>query len=151
MKKFPTISRLAAFLKHPSKVTLIEAYLLLLYARVLVIFKPFKKVASKLGRHMEESKAEINNQQKEKAIAIGRVIKRASQFTPTRSMCFEQAITAKIMLTKRGISTTTYFGVLKDSNEPEGLKAHAWLKVGDTTITGNRGMHKFTVVSSFAN
>ena len=149
MKKLPTPSRIAAFLKHPDKIYLLEAFVLLLYARILVVFRPFKEIAPTLGNHMQESASEPSMDQLEEAKAIGRAIKRVSQFTPVRSMCFEQAITASIMLSKRGISTTTYFGVLKDESVKEGLKAHAWIKVGETTITGNRGMNKFTVVSTF--
>lgn len=149
MKKLPTPRRIAAFLKHPSKYYLLEAFVLLLYARILVVFKPFKQIAPTLGNHMQESATNASSKQLEEAKAIGRAIKRVSQFTPVRSMCFEQAITASIMLSKRGINTTTYFGVLKDDSVKEGLKAHAWIKVGETTITGNRGMNKFTVVSTF--
>lgn len=149
MKKLPTPGRLAAFLKHPGKLYLLEAFVLLLYARILVVFKPFKQIAPTLGNHMKESSSEATLEQVEKAKTIGRAIKRVSQFTPVRSMCFEQAITASIMLSKRGIKTTTYFGVLKDDSVKEKLKAHAWIKVGETTITGNRGMNRFTVVSTF--
>ena len=151
MKKLPTPSRIAVFLKHPTKFYLLEAFVLLVYARILVVFRPFKKIAPTLGTHMQETSTEVSSEQLEKAKAIGRAIKRVSQFTPFRSMCFEQAITASIMLSKRGIETTTYFGVLKDKSVKEGLKAHAWIKVGESTITGNRGMNKFTVVSSFGN
>ena len=151
MKKLPTPSRLAAFFTHPYKLYLTEAFILLLYARILVVFKPFKKIAPTLGNHLEEASEIPSEDQIEEAKTIGRAIKRVSQFTPFRSMCFEQAITASIMLSKRDIKTTTYFGVLKDESVKEGLKAHAWIKVGETTITGNRGINKFTVVSTFGS
>ncbi|MFC2176409.1 lasso peptide biosynthesis B2 protein [Bacteroidota bacterium] len=125
--------------------------MLLLYARILVLFVPFKKLAPKMGEHMKETTTPLSEQASETALKIGRVIKKASQFTPVRSMCFEQAITANIMLQKRGIATTIYFGVLKQKDDGNEMKAHAWIKAGGQTITGNRGMKKFTVVSTFGN
>ncbi len=59
-----------------------------------------------------------------------------------------EAIIAQKMLKTLGHDTTIYFGVAKDDTKK--LKAHAWLRCGNTIVTGKKGMNKFTVVSCFS-
>ncbi|NQY10591.1 MAG: lasso peptide biosynthesis B2 protein [Flavobacteriales bacterium] len=64
-------------------------------------------------------------------------------------MCFEQALTAAKMLKKRKLSSTIYFGVQKDAEHKTKLKAHAWVRSGEITLTGASGHKKFNVVAYF--
>ena len=50
------------------------------------------------------------------------------------------------MLRRRGIPSTLYLGMTRDP-----VAAHAWLRVGDTNVTGGRDVERYAVVASFAD
>ena len=77
------------------------------------------------------------------------VIQVVSPCTPWESKCLVQAITAKILLRFKGLSSTLYLGVAR--NDQHQLIAHAWLRCGQTIVTGGAVNHEFTVVSWFAD
>ncbi len=125
-----------------------EAWIFLAFARLVLVFVPFRKIAKMLGKAMYEAPADL--QQDPIALAgVSTAIIRAGTRSPWRTKCFEQAIAAKIMLRLRGISTTVYFGINK-SNQSE-MRAHAWLKVNNTIVTGGPDISQFTIVSWFGS
>ena len=85
----------------------------------------------------------------EVARKIGEVVDTVSRSTPWESKCLVQALVVKIMLRRRGIANTLFLGVGKD--EENSLVAHAWLRCGETIITGGKGRQWFTVVGKFAD
>ena len=120
-----------------------EALGCLALARVAVIALPFRVLARGLGvRHAETPVAGVPPASHRVAWAIGAAARRA----PWRSECLEQAIAAKAMLRRRGIGSTLYLGMGRDP-----VAAHAWLRVGDTNVTGGRDVARYTVVASFAD
>jgi hypothetical protein len=150
-KKGITSSRFINFFRLPSrdKFLFFETGFILFISRLLVFLFPFKTLAKLLGKHMEESPQHISYDQREKSRKVGRSIKKISLYAPFRSMCFEQAMTCKFMLNRRGISSTIYFGVAKDQNQK--LRAHAWTRSANLILTGAKGRHLFNVVSTFGN
>ena len=50
----------------------------------------------------------------------------------------------------RGLPATLYLAVAQDKAAPEKLAAHAWLRCGDSILTGAGVREQFTVVSAFA-
>ena len=150
-KKGLTVIRINNFITLPIRCQLlfIETSIILITVRLVILLFPFKMIAKLLGKHMTESPLKIPTNQLEKSRQIGKSIKKISQYAPFRSMCFEQALTCKFMLNRRGISSTIYFGVVKNHNQK--LKAHAWTRSGNQIITGAKGRHQFKVVSTFGN
>lgn len=61
------------------------------------------------------------------------VIPRVAARLPWRADCLVQALAARRWLGAHGIATSLVLGVRKDG---EALAAHAWLKVGERTVTG---------------
>src|SRR5262249_42668197 len=108
------------------KVLLLEALVLLALARAAVLLLPFRCVARTLGKQeavdIQEDSAEFD----QKVRRIGYIVRRASKNVPWTSKCLDQAIAAKLMLARRGLRTTIYFGVRTDENGE--LTAHAWLR-----------------------
>ena len=125
----------------------LEAWLLLHASRVLILFFPFKKIAASLGVLNQESINEIidlliaNN--------IKKAIQRASRVTLHSSKCYDQALAGKIMLKRRKLPSTIYFGLSK--NDQSNLIAHAWLRFGDQILTGERGHENFTIVAYYGD
>lgn len=73
---------------------------------------------------------------------------RASRFTIYKSKCYDQALAGKMMLKRRGVSSTLYFGLSKVDTE---LTAHAWLRTGDRVITGRSEMKNYTSIAWYGD
>lgn len=127
----------------------IEAFCLSGVVRLAIILVPFRRLAPFLGKHMRESPMKENVVKFVAAKRIGRVVETVCCYTPWESKCLVQAIVGKIMLRRRGINNTLYLGVGR--NEGRSLVAHAWLRCGETVITGGRGRERFTLVGKFAD
>ena len=129
---------------------LMEAFVLLGIARLAVLTMPFKRLAVSLGRHMNESDAQVSASDLNLARQVGQAIRSAANYTPWKSVCLPQAVAAQWMLKRRHIAGTLYLGMAKDEAKPEKLAAHAWLRCGDIILTGAASHRQFTVVSTFS-
>lgn len=127
----------------------IEAFSLTGFVRLAILLLPFRWLTPILGKHMQESPAKEASVKFETARRVGRVIETVSRYTPWESKCLVQAIVGKIMLRRRGIANTLYLGVGKD--EKKSLTAHAWLRCGETILTGGQGLEQFAIVGKFAD
>lgn len=126
---------------------LIEAYLLLAWARLLKAV-PFSRVSPLLGTQMSETSFEIDPENLKKAKQIAHAIRIMSKYTFWESKCLIKAIACMKMLERRQIDSTLYLGTARDKNGE--MIAHAWLRSGPLYLTGAREMKKFFVVSTFA-
>lgn len=120
-----------------------EAWVFLLRARWMLLFRPFSKIVPV----MRNTVSECRSGDEALLFQVRLAIARASIRSPWRTKCFEQALAARMMLSRRGVATQTFFGVLK--NDSNALEAHAWLKSGDFVVTGWRRMDQYTVVGVF--
>src|SRR5438105_1457097 len=113
---------------------LLETLVLLALARAAVLLLPFRWVAKVLGKEAAQTSEQADPAQAWRIRRVGIMIYKAARHVPWTSQCLDQAIAAKIMLARRGIPTTVYFGVKTD---PDGqLAAHAWLRSGTYYVTG---------------
>lgn len=126
---------------------LIEAYILLAWARVLKAF-PFSKVSPLLGSQMSETSFEIEAADVKIAKKISHAIHIMSKYTFWESQCLVKAIASMKMLERRQIDSTLYLGTTKDENGE--MIAHAWLRSGPLYLTGAEEMKNFVVVCKFA-
>jgi len=117
-------------------------------ARIIIVFIPLRKFSFLLGTHMKETPSTSAIEKLEMLKSVETAVIRASKYVPWRCKCYEQAIAARIILTKLGLETTFYYGVAKENDNK--LVAHAWLRCGDYIVTGRPGMKRFTVVGTFA-
>jgi hypothetical protein len=126
----------------------IEAWILLAFSRLLLIFYTFKKIVlimSKLSKKKSNNNIVTDNTKLLQKINIG--ILRGSTYSPWRTKCFEQALAAKIMIKRRHITSTIFFGIRK--NDKSKLLAHAWLIANDFIVTGGPKIDQYTVITSF--
>lgn len=129
---------------------LIEAFLLLGFARLLILILPFKWLARTIGNHMNESGPDTNDNDFRLARLIGQAVRSAANNTPWQSVCLPQAVVGQWMLRRRNIPGTVYLGVAINKTIPDKLSAHAWLRCGSSILTGADGHRQFTVVSTFS-
>ena len=125
----------------------IEAWCLLHLSKLVIIFMPFRKIASRMGSLQVESTHDLLST--EISIKIEHAVRRASRYTLHESKCYDQALTAKALLGQSGLPATIYFGLAKESDNQ--LIAHAWVRCGERVISGKAGMERFTVVACFGD
>ena len=109
---------------------------------------PFRIVAGWIGRQQEATAVEPEGTTDQKLIRRVRwAVEATSRRVPWKCKCLAQAMIARSMLGRRGVSGTVHFGLTKSSASLEG---HAWLQTGDTTVTGRVGLHNYTTMTKFA-
>ncbi len=133
----------------------IEAWFFCAVARTLIFWMPFRKLLPLLGRQVNQEEAEIaasdqiaSNDDLLELIRIS--IRRACRRSPWRTKCFEQALSARMMLRRRGIKSIVHFGVRKSISDPkEELEAHAWLISSGVVVTGGENNSTLIIVGRF--
>lgn len=128
----------------------IEAVWLSFWARMTVLFLPWSFVVRWMGEPLQISpgSADVDSELLQR---IGRTVRRVERRVPWQSRCLIQAMSAKTMLSRRGIAGTIYLGLLRVSeNDEEEFKSHAWLRCGSRFVTGRKGHEPFLPMSSFA-
>jgi hypothetical protein len=123
-----------------------EACIYLSFAKLLILFFPFKKIAALIGRSQVESPIEVMESTIIKDIEISMI--RAVKYALFTSKCYDQALATTFMLKRRKISSTIYFGLHK---ETEQLLAHAWVRCGDKIVSGKLRYERFTPIAWFAS
>ena len=127
---------------------LLEALAWLCWAKLLLLFVPFRWVAPRLGRAQAESPAAILPPERALALRISWAVQSVAANLPLGFVCLPQAMAAKWMLRRRRIASTLYLGVAR----PDEMKftAHAWLRVGDKILTGRGESFTHTTIATFA-
>ena len=143
IRKYKKFTKLSAKEKN----LFIEAYYTLGVMRAAILRVSFKRLTRSLKHQAKKSEfVQLDEEQIQMALSIGKAIGQAAAHTPWESACLAQSLTAQRMLKKRGIPGVFYLGVAKDE---EKMKAHAWSQCGDRIITGGKGHEEFTVLSEF--
>ncbi len=146
IQKFKKFSKLSSEEKN----LFIEAYYTLGMMRAAILRVSFKRLTRSLEHQAKKSElAQLDEEQMQVALSIGKAIRQAAAYTPWESACLAQSLTAQRMLKKRGIPGVFYLGAAKDEEGKEKMKAHAWSQCDNRIITGGGGHEKFTVLSVF--
>ncbi|MFN8492862.1 MAG: lasso peptide biosynthesis B2 protein [Caldilineaceae bacterium] len=124
----------------------VEAFCLLGLTRAVSFWLPFRYLIPYLGAVQQESPVTVEPSEKHLIAQIGWIVSGASQYTPWTSNCMAQAMTAKLMLRRRGIPSTLYIGVAKTD---ELLAGHAWLRAGTSIVTGGGTLGRYKQVIHF--
>ena len=131
---------------------LLEAATLLGLARLAIIALPFRWVAAVLGERRRTNVLDASGANSEKitALPVSRVawaIWLTGRHTPWLSNCLAKAVAGRLMLRRRGIGSTLYFGMAK-GDEGE-FEAHAWLSSGGVILTGGAESDRYSVIAEF--
>ena len=138
-------------LSNKEKVFLFQAFYLSGLFRFAILFIPFKKLASILGKYKEETSNELLDEEKDTIFKVAWTVDFVCRNTLWESKCLVRALTAQRMLTTCKINSTIYLGIAKDKENENKLLAHAWLRTGPYIITGARERAGFQEVARFAN
>ena len=126
---------------------LAEASYALIKASVTVLLMPRARLTAALGDPVRASTAVPSAAQVAIARDVGWAVERLTLRGPLPAACLAQALAARDLLRRRHIPCTLTLGI---ASQPGGsIRAHAWLRVGEHTITGGRGRHAFWPVAGF--
>jgi transglutaminase superfamily protein len=114
----------------------VEAAWWFVVLRVALRLLPFERVARYAERRHQKGRADL-------AVATGRIgwatAAVARRLAPPRS-CLAQALTAQVMLGRRGRPAEIRFGVRREEGR---LDAHAWLECEGEVLVGGEGLEVF--------
>jgi hypothetical protein len=129
---------------------LAEAVLLLAITRLVVALLPFRHTTRLLGLAPGAVVNDPDAAQMREAELIGWAVRAAASRVPWRGTCLTQALTASVLLHRRGIPAALHLGVAKDGAASEGLAAHAWVDCGNKTLVGHAQQARFTALATYA-
>ncbi len=148
MRRLANKSKSFASLPWSTKRLFFEAVFTAAYVKITLLFLPFRKVAGWLGSRQEQPAAEGSTDRLDLIKKIRFAIKLCDKYTPWDTECYTRSLTAKIMLRRRKLQSTLYFGFGKD--EKQQLKGHAWLQCAGIIVTGFCDFSQYQVHSSFS-
>jgi hypothetical protein len=127
---------------------LVEAGLLFTLARLSIRILPFRRTVQVFGLAENPSGAMMDYPVPAEALRPAWAVNVVATKTTSGGTCLAQALAGSSMLGRRGIASTIHLGVAKIPDS-EKLSAHAWLRCGDTLVTGSAGSKAFTPVAAF--
>jgi hypothetical protein len=130
------------------KILILEGTVWLGIVRLTIKVLPFRWMVYFMGQPQKISPDTEEAAYKRSLNRIAWTIKIVSKHLPWDCTCLTQAITAQQMLRYRGLSSTIYLGVAH--TEDKSFTAHAWLRSGNTIVTGNIGKELYTTIVTFA-
>jgi hypothetical protein len=140
-----------SFIKMPAlrKRLFVEAVYTSAIVKFSLLFMPFNQVSRWLGnRNPEVSDAQTLSEKDVYLLETQKALKLCDKYTPWPTECYTQALTAKILLQRRAISSVLYIGFKKGENNH--FEGHAWLISQSHVITGHCDFRQYQVHSFFS-
>jgi len=78
---------------------------------------------------------------------IAWAVDRAAKRSRLRALCFERGLTAQVMLRRRGVDSTLFYGIRPGSKMP--LDAHVWVLDQGFDVTGTPPDGGYAILASF--
>lgn len=146
------LPRLTRFLRRPwrDKWLLVQAYVLLGATRFAINTIPTRRLMMRYGAYMQETPETAVPSHLHQAQRVSWAVRGTSRYTPWRSNCYPQALAARLLLHRRDIPSTLYFGAAF-TQDKSAMEAHAWLRCGPLFVTGGPGHEQFGTLASFAD
>jgi hypothetical protein len=133
MHKLRTLSKMSPV----DQILAVEVLLCLTFSWVAVEFVPRRWLLPLYGHRMVESPQRLDKKQVRTVFRIARILATVQRNLPWQSTCLMNAVAAKLLLTRRHISSTLYVGFKQDGEgETRELTGHAWLRSGKVPVTG---------------
>ena len=131
-----------------------EAACCLLGARLALVFVPFSKLARRLGDFVPAGDPRVGAAAapvgpREAALArdVSWAVTRGARYVPFKAVCLPQAMAARMMLSRRGVSSAMHFGAATGGAKP--LEAHAWLDAAGVKVTGYPVERRYAEIACF--
>jgi hypothetical protein len=122
---------------------LAEVLAALCLASLMIRLLPFRtvtRIAAARARHGAAAT-------REQAEMIARALRAVAAKLPWRALCFEQGLAALLMLRRRRLAATLFYGAAIDTETA--LVAHVWVRSGETDVAGCEIAYNFRVIAQF--
>lgn len=142
------IDLVQGFWRRPGRDRLLlgEAICWLALARIAIATLPFQWVG-RLASVPVRGQAPPPEVRADMVQRIRWAISTCARRMPWRAKCFEQGLTAQLMLRRRGTRSVLYYGAA--SEDERGLSAHVWVRDGDLDIIGGEIASGYAVLATF--
>jgi hypothetical protein len=128
-----------------------RVYLLLILSRAVIELLPLRRITKHLGSPMVETPSDQLGPDTSRYVRrVAWCIRKLSPHTPTESNCYPQALTARLLLHRKGIPSTVYYGAAFEAGR-SGLETHVWVRCGPLIVTGGGVGRRFKPLSYFAD
>ena len=123
-----------------------EAACLLLVARVALFILPFRHLAAWFARPLLGPQAE-GAARRRASFEVHKAIFLAWRYFPHGSTCFHRALAAQMMLRRRQVGTTLWYGASRQPSR--GVRGHVWVQDGEFIIVGRDASLQCTALATF--
>jgi hypothetical protein len=130
--------RTFAALSWRDRARVAEAAVLLAAARAAVLVLPYRFLERWL--RFDRGGAVPD---RARVLRVRRAVATAASNVPFAAVCLPQAMSAKVMLARRGFRSSLILGVGRDRDE---LLLHSWLEAGGIVVTGDAGRSAMTPI-----
>jgi hypothetical protein len=110
------------------RLRVLEALGWLALAAVALRAAPFHRLTGKGGDGANAATADVR-----RGFEVAAAVRRAARLSPQRFRCLAQALAARAMLRRRGLSGRLHLSAGRGEG---GIEAHAWLSLGDAVVLG---------------
>ena len=141
-------TRSFASIPWSTKFLFAEAVFTSAYVKATLLFFPFRKVLAWLGSAGIQTGESPSPEKIDLIKKVKFALKLCDRYTPWPTECYTSSLTAKIMLKRRNLQSTLFFGFRKD--EQNTLKGHSWLQCSGEIVTGWCDFSEYQVHSSFS-
>jgi hypothetical protein len=121
---------------------LAEAFVVLAASSAAIRALPFARVGRLASWRLGNGRPGPSDQL---AGGVAWAVKACARRAPWRAVCFQQGLAAQIMLRRRGVDSTLFFGAAIG----EDLTAHVWVKAGERDVVGCEEAPGYAVLATF--
>ncbi|HEY2483291.1 MAG TPA: lasso peptide biosynthesis B2 protein [Caulobacteraceae bacterium] len=123
---------------------MVEAFTLLALSSAAIRVLPFTPIGRLASMRLGRPRAKLDPGV---SARVAWAVRACGRRAPWRAVCFQQGLAAQIMLRRRGVDSTLYFGAAHEKTE--GLTAHVWVKAGERDVVGCEEAAGFAVLATF--
>lgn len=128
---------------------LAEAMVLLMLAAPLVRFMPLSLIGRIAAAGPFGGPPATPDRAEVLTWMVAWAVDRAAKRSPFRAKCFEQGLAAQLMLRRRGIDSTMFYGVGSASNAKRFIRAHVWIETEHYPVIGDPEPGGFALLATW--
>ena len=127
----------------PNLVLVVEAFGALVLASLLIAVFSFRRIAALAGQGGGDRPTATPVLAGDLDWVLSAWVRRV----PWRAVCFQQGLAAQLMLRRRGLSASLYYGARRD--DAGALVAHVWVRSGEVDVIGCADSETYGVLAVF--
>ncbi len=112
---------------------------------------PMRRLLPLVGAPLENRRVSVlaTRAQWRKAKSMGKLMHAMGERMLPSSRCLVEALCVKWMLNRYNIPAVFYLGARLDKEKKEGMRAHAWVRVGPVAVVGGPSEREYPIVATF--